>query len=185
MGHTSRPGGASHLQGPRHGDRRTALQRRAWLYRREHTTGPAGPATWARLSPRPRGGLRGALPAGRARVPQGAACRACSPGTPGAGCPGAGRTSPLPMAMRKQRVLQFVVTVRNIRRALRAQLWCSTSCAGNTFVHAPPCPEWPDRHGQPGRIANGSPEGPRLPALPAGIRTLRQPLGLGIAPRWA
>jgi len=60
-----------------HGARRAALKRRAWLSRREHTTGPAGPATRARLSPHPRGGLRGAPPAGRARVPQGAACGAC------------------------------------------------------------------------------------------------------------
>jgi hypothetical protein len=36
-----------------HGARRAALKRRAWLYRREHTTGPVGPATRA-------------LPAGRA-----------------------------------------------------------------------------------------------------------------------
>src|SRR6266446_4638085 len=46
-GYALRPG-ASHLRGPRHGARRAALQRRAWLSERKHTTGPAGPATRAR-----------------------------------------------------------------------------------------------------------------------------------------
>jgi len=76
MDHASRPGGASHLRGPRHGVRRAARKRRAWLFRREHTTQPAGPATRA-------------LPAGRA-------ARAL----PGRGYPEAGRTSLLPIAVR-------------------------------------------------------------------------------------
>jgi hypothetical protein len=56
--------GPSHLRGPRHGARRAALQRRAWLSRRKHTTGPASPATRARWARRARRGLRGAPPAG-------------------------------------------------------------------------------------------------------------------------
>jgi hypothetical protein len=46
-GYASGPG-ASDLRGPRPGAPRAALQRRAGLSRRKHTTGPAGPATQAR-----------------------------------------------------------------------------------------------------------------------------------------
>jgi hypothetical protein len=78
MGHASKPGGASHLRG--------ADARRP----------PCGPAA-SRLAIQAR-----AYHGARGSCHTGAACGACRQVTPGAGCPGAGRTSPLHMAVRKR-----------------------------------------------------------------------------------
>jgi|RhiMetdeSRZDD1v2_1073273.scaffolds.fasta_scaffold21842_2 hypothetical protein len=84
------PGGASHLRGPRHGACRAALQRLASPYRREHTTGPAGPATRAQSAGRITAAKTRIAPRGNVSI----VCRGLNRrGRPSTFCP---RMAPLP-----------------------------------------------------------------------------------------